>query len=129
MNQITKERNERCNRDDFKLIFIKSACKTENISLEQLSDKTMISEVEKNVFSKYRSETTDTDNKVLEAIRTNGQSKDKEAGKVLNRIYPQSDKNARDLFEGKKTWGEYNQKRKELYQTLKEEYNHIFSNK
>lgn len=129
MNQIAKERNDRCNRDDFVSIFIKSACKAENITLEQLSDKTMISEIEKSIFSKYRSENTDSNKKVLEAIRSVGESKDKEMGIVLERLYLQTDNNALDLFEGKKSWGEYNKSRKELIQVMQEEKNRIFSNK
>ena len=129
MNQIVKERNDRCNRDDFKLIFIKSACKPENITLEQLSDNTIISEAEKNVYSKYRSENIDTDRKLLEAIQTNGNSKDKEMGLVLERLYLQVEKNALDLFEGKITWGEYNKNRKVMNKTMQEERKHIFSNK
>ena len=129
MNQIAKEINDRCNSDEFKLFFIKSACKNENITLEQLSDKTMISEVEKPVFSKYRSELKDSNNKLLETIRINGESKDKEWSIVLERIYLQADKNALDLFEGKKTWGEYNKNRKEMFQIMQEERNRIFSNK
>jgi hypothetical protein len=129
INQIGKERNDRCNRDDFKLFFIKSACKTDDITLEQLTDKTMISEVEKTVFSKYRSENKDSNNKVQEAIRTDGAAKDKEMGLVLERIYLQADKNALDLFEGKITWCEYNKCRKEMDKTFKEGKIRIFSNK
>jgi CRISPR/Cas system-associated endoribonuclease Cas2 len=129
MNKIAKELNDICNRDDFKLVFIKSACKIENITLEQLSDKNMISEVEKPVLSRYRSEITDSTNKVLDAIRTGGDSKDKEMSVVLERIRLQVDKNALDLFEGKITWGEYNKCRKELAQIIKEERSRIFSKK
>lgn len=125
MNQITKERTDRCNRDEFQLIFIKSSCKADNITLEQLSDKTMISEVEKTVFSKYRSENADSNNKTLAVFRTNGNSQEKELGIVVEQIYLQLDKNALDLFESKITWGEYNKKRKELFQTLKEEQRRI----
>lgn len=125
MSEIIKERNERCNRDDFKLIFIKSACKVENITLEQLSDKTFISEVEKSSFSKYRAEAADTGNKILDANRNLGGPKEKEMGLVLERLNPQIDSNALDLFEGKKTWGEYNKNRKEMLRIIQEESSRI----
>jgi len=129
MNQIAKERNGRCNNDDFKLIFIKTSCKSDKITLEQLSDKSFISEAEKIVFSKYRSDTNDSNNMTMEAIRTNGEPKDKEMGLTLERLYLQSDKIALDLFEGKITWGEFNKNRKEQFQALQAERNRIFNNK
>jgi len=125
--QISQELNEKCAKAEFKPLFIKSACKARNISLEQLADITMISEVEKPVFSKYRSEGTDLNNQLLDAMRTDGQSKEKEFASVLEGVYAQLDKIALDLFEGRITWGQYNKKRKELYQGVKEEQSRIFS--
>jgi len=129
LSQISKQRLDRCNNDDFKIIFIKSACRPENITLEQLADKSIISEDEKPFFSKFRSENTDSDNQTLEAMRTNGNSKDKEMGLVLERFYMQAGKDSFNLFEGKITWGEYNKSRKDIYQILQSERNRILGNK
>jgi len=127
LNEIAKDINNICNKNDFNLIFIKSACRVEKITLEQLSDKSMILENEKTTFSQYRSEVKDKNNKLFELIRTYGDSKEKEFGLAGERFYLQTEQNALDLFEGKITWGEYNKKRKELFQTLQIERNSIFN--
>ena len=127
--QIAKENNDRCDREEFKLLFEKSACSNKKFTLEQLSDKSTISETEKSIFSKYRLEQSESNNKLLEAIRTLGGPKDKEYGLILERIYLKSDQSALDLFEGKETWGEYNRTRKENSQILDSERNRIFYNK
>lgn len=129
LNEIVKDLNKLCNREDYKLIFVKSACKPNDITFEQLTDKTMISEVDKTVFSKYRSELQDLNNRLQEAIRTYGGPKETEEGLVLDRTHLQIDKSALDLFAGKITWGEYNKYRKEIYRTEMEELNRISNKK
>lgn len=129
VNKIGKERKELCNREEFRLVIVKTPCNPESISLAQLSDNKIISEDEKTVFSKFRAEYTNLNNKLLEAIETKGDLKDKEFGLILGQIYLQADNNALNLFEGKITWGEFNKNRKEFNQKIKEERNRIIGNK
>ena len=106
LDQISKELTILCNREDYKIIFTKSACMPNNITLEQLSDNAMISEVEKTAFSKYSLEIEGIYKRFIESLKNYGTPEDKEFGSALERNNLRRDYNADDQFDGKITWGE-----------------------
>jgi len=128
MNQIAKEQNDMCNNDAFKLIFKKTSCKTDKITLEQLSDKSFISKAEKIVFLKFRTDTNNYNNRTIEVIQTSRVRQYNGFGIVLQQVFIQTDKSALDLYEGKITWGEFNKIRREQFQALQAEKNRILNN-
>jgi hypothetical protein len=129
INQLVKQRIERCNSGEFMLLASKSACQSENITFEQLSDKTTISEIEKPVLLKYRSYVGDTNNKIQGLIRDEGNATEKELGDIMERFSLLLEKDAADLIEGKITWGEYNKNRKERNRNYREQINEFMSKK
>jgi hypothetical protein len=126
---INKERSERCNKSEYKLLQTKMACKSNENSLQQLVDKNLISEEEKPIFSKYRIESQGSNDRLLDALRLYGNEKDKEASVVMEDMIKKTEEKALDLFEGKISWGEYNKCRKESYQYFEKERVRIYSSK
>ena len=98
-------------------IKIKSPCFANDITGEQLSDKSMIQDAEKNDFLKYREEVSAIDKKFSDISQTYGDSKDKEFGLFLEKNSIKNKRKASlDFAEGKITWGEFNKIRKETAQ-------------
>ena len=129
LTPITKNLNMLCERSDFKSIYAKSSCKADFITLAQLTDTSIITEAEKKIFSPYRSEVRALLQQQDDAIATYGGPKDKELGLVMLNLHQQSDENALELYDGRKSWGEYNKSRKASYERFKEERNRILSSK
>jgi len=129
MQQLTKKRLDRCNDGKFMLLFKKAACKIDDITLDQLEDKTTILESEKQYFKNYIYYVNKINTKTIELIQNDGNDKDKKIGLLLDKLYQQSDKIALDLYEEKITWGEYNKNRKKLHQVFKEDEKHILNTK
>ena len=129
LDQISKELTILCNREDYKIIFTKSACMPNNITLAQLADNAMISEVEKTAFSKYSLEVEGIYKRFIESLKNYGTPKAKEFGSALERINSRREKNTVDLFDGKIAWGEYNKNRKDIEQSIKDAVRRIYSTK
>ena len=129
LDQISKELSILCNRKEYKIIFTKSGCRPDDITLEQLADNAMISEGEKAAFSKYSSEVEGMYKRFIESLKIYGPPEDKEFGSALERINLRREKNAVDLFDGKITWGEYNKNQKDMEQSIEDAVRRIYSTK
>lgn len=117
LQSLNKESNDFCNKEEYKRFFIKSPCFANDITAEQLSDKSMIQDAEKNDFLKYREEVSAIDKKFSDIAQTYGDSKDKEFGLFLEKNSIKNKRKASlDFAEGKITWGEFNKIRKEIAQ-------------
>ena len=117
LQSLNKESNDFCNKEEYKRFFIKSPCFVNDITAEQLSDKSMIQDAEKNDFLKYREEVSAIDKKFSDIAQTYGDSKDKEFGLFLEKNSIKNKRKASlDFAEGKITWGEFNKIRKETAQ-------------
>jgi hypothetical protein len=117
LESLNKESNDFCTKEEYKRFFIKSPCFANDITVEQLSDKSMIQDAEKNDFLKYREEVSAIDKKFSDIAQTYGDSKDKEFGLFLEKNSIKNKRKASlDFAEGKITWGEFNKIRKELAQ-------------
>ena len=129
LDHISKELPIMCNREEYKIIFTKSGCRPDDITLEQLADNAMISEVEKAAFSKYSLEVEGIYKRFIESLKNYGTPEDKEFGSALERINSRREKNAVDLLDGKIAWGEYNKNQKDMEQSIKDAVRRIYSTK
>jgi hypothetical protein len=127
LQSLSKESNDFCNKEEYKRFFIKSPCFANDITAEQLSDKTMIQDTEKDAFLKYREEVSAIDKKFSDISQTYGDSKDKEFGLFLEKNSIKSKRKASlDFVEGKISWGEFNKSRKEIAQEGEKERIRIY---
>jgi hypothetical protein len=129
MDQLNREIQENCVRDEYKPYYAKTACKPEDISLEQLSDTSKISEIEKPVLSKLRSAGQTVNRRAQEAFRTYKGEKGTAIASALERSNARADKITLDLYQGSITWGEYNSRRKEAVQTYRDDFNQVVRGK
>ncbi|HUN53524.1 MAG TPA: hypothetical protein VMU29_00040 [Smithella sp.] len=124
---LSKESNDFCNKEEYKKFFIKSPCYANDITAEQLSDKSMIQESEKNDFLKYREEISSIDKKFSDIAQTYGDAKDKEFGKFLEKYSIVNKRKASlEFAEGKISWGEFNKSRKDIAQEGEKERIRIY---
>ena len=122
VDQIIRENQEVCKREEYKPLYLKSACKFTDISLEQLADTSRITATEKLLFPKLRSENQAHIEKAASAYRSYGGAQGLDGALVLERIERLSEKNALDLYEGTISWGDYSKRRKEIQQFYLDEF-------
>lgn len=110
-----------CQKPELKEYYSKTPCHVAGITFEHMSDDTKITPAQKNAMQKARILADDLNKEQLVINRTFGGER---GGKVSDLIEstssPQNDKNNLDLYNGKITWGEYNQKRKEIFTNISE---------
>lgn len=112
--RLTNEAKANCANPEFKPYYSKTACTALEITFEQLADSTKITPAQKAVLPKLRA-VIDENLKARNALnRRAGGRNAKIADYVVGNIMPQNDKNNLDLYNGKITWGEYNQRRKDI---------------
>jgi len=104
-----------CLSIEFKEYYAKTGCLPADITFEQLADTSKITPSQKVVMLKARSMADSANKEVLMIYKNSGQSIfQKYANLIEFTVMPQNDSNNLDLYNGKITWGEYNQKRKEI---------------
>lgn len=129
MKQIEKEQNDMCNNEALKSIFLKTSCKADKITLEQLDDKSFISESDKIIFSKYIDDTKSYNKKTIDVMQAYRVTQYKSIGIVMQQFFIQSEKSALDLYEGKITWGGFNKIRRDQFQSLQGKLREIANRK
>ena len=113
MERLKQKNAERCANPEFKEYYEMSPCLVEEISFKHISDTTKITPEQKKVFAKVRAE---IDASLRERARI-----DREAGNgfaaetALRFLIPQNDANNLDIYNGKINWGDYNTKRREIF--------------
>jgi hypothetical protein len=122
VDQIIRETQEACKREEYKPLYLKSECKVADISLEQLADKSRITATEKLLFQKLRSENHAHIEKAASAYRSYGGAQGLDAALILERTDKLFEKNAQDLFEGSISWGDYSKRRMEVQQFYLDEF-------
>jgi hypothetical protein len=126
LEQIIRENQEACKREEYKPLYLKSACKVADITVEQLADTSKISAAEKPLFAKLRPESPARMAKAVIAYRAYGGSQGIKGALVLDRTGSLYEKNAQDLYEGTITWGDYSKRRKEIQQFYLDEFEKTF---
>ena len=122
VDQIIRENQEACKRDEYNPLYLKSACRVTDITVEQLADTSRISATEKLLFQKLRSDNQTHLEKAALAYRSYGGAQGIDASSILERTERLFDKNAQDLYEGTISWGDYSKRRKEIQQFYLDEF-------
>lgn len=108
------EMKQFCLRDEFKNYMAKTACFTNEITFEQMSDTSYLNKSDKSMFLKMRKHAQAYNKKQNDRLRNWNTP---QAIKVANDNVPflfEQEKNDLNLYTGKITWGEYNTRRKEI---------------
>lgn len=113
--QRKQEMAFRCQDPDYSEIYAKTACRARDVTFEQISDKSKITSAQKKNFSKWRN---DVNNSLREQAtdypKYFGPKGQAMAAYTLNTYIPATERLNLQLYEGKITWGQYNQQRKEM---------------
>lgn len=105
----------RCNDPAYKMYFSKTACLASNISFDQMTDSSKITPQQKTVFLEFKKSADAQFSQYINSIKNIPNAPgEKSASLYQTTLLPETDKNSIDLYSGKITWGEYNQKRKEI---------------
>lgn len=112
--QVVEKIKAACASQEFREYYSKTACNTNDMSLAQLADNSKITEAQKIVFIKQQEVILAYNKEMYEVIRTAGPNGIREAENFKNFVQPLSEKNSLNLYMGSITWGEYNQRRKEI---------------
>lgn len=104
--------NERCANPAFAVIFQHSACRVNDTTLENLSDTTFVTDEQKPALSAYAKELQDFDERDVQLLRSSRPA----WVPIEQRSESEVQNNLALLYQGKETWGEYNQARKRLAQ-------------
>lgn len=123
--QAVIEYNQACRRKEYKRLLLHTACDNNDITLDQLADKSKLPATDRSLFSKFRSEAHALVTRVVTAYRSYGGPNGAEAALALQRAESLAEKNALALYEGTVTWGDYNKRRKEINDTFRDEFNKI----
>lgn len=125
VDQMISENHEACKREEFKPLYLKSACSISDISVDQLADTSIISATEMPLFQKLRSENKAYLEKAALAYRSYGGAQGVDEALILERTESLFEKNAQDLYEGTISWGAYSKRRKEIHQFYLDEFDKI----
>lgn len=118
---LLAESESKCGKSEYRVVFVKSACKTADITSQQRLDTSVITEEEKNAFLKYRDEQAAISNKALEIMQESSDPRLQDFRKFFVASQEEADANAFDLVSGMITWGQYNRRRIEASQALSAE--------
>jgi hypothetical protein len=103
-----------CKRTEYEAFYKKSACKEEDLSLEQMSDKSKATTEDKTIISKLREEEKYIVNKLTSNMSNFGSKTDANIALLIRNYSNYADQNYLKLFEGNITFGEFNKKRQEI---------------
>jgi hypothetical protein len=121
-DQAAQEAEVACRRDDLQAFYAKSACKVEDITLEQMSDTSKIAPEQKEALSKYRTANTAINAKLSDAFLKYGGETGAKVVAARERVIRDAQDYQLKLYEGKLTWGEYNMARHERNKQFQQEY-------
>jgi hypothetical protein len=115
-----------CSKPEYAMLFTKTACNANDITFENIADSTKITQEQKTVFPKYRTEVDAVFKEFIVYAHANGKDKDKQWADYLDSIQTEIDKYTLGLYSGAITWGEYNQYRKGMNARHQVEWKRIF---
>ena len=125
VEQIIKEQNEVCAREEYKPLFLHTWCEPKDTGFEHFVDRSKLSESDKPLFLKFQSEWGRLLLRSEAAARAYGGSKGKDLAAAFARGESLALKNRLNLYEGKITWGEYNKRRKKITDMFRRDYDRI----
>ena len=115
--QNLADRNkELCDDPQYKAYLDKSPCFGKPITPNQLSDTSKITEEQKVVLEKYRRELADYRKERIAYDRKYGGSRGGKISDIVDTyLIPKTNLNAQNLYDGNISWGEYNQRKVEIF--------------
>jgi len=103
-----------CEQPDYAALFAKSPCQYTNITFQQLADGSSITPEERSLLIRYRTEMEALYKGLANELRARGTDIDKQYADYINSLQDNVTNVYLDVLNGKITWGEFNQRRKEL---------------
>ncbi len=125
IDQLEAEAKVVCAREEYKPLFLHTACAAENITLEQLADKSMLAATDKPLFWKLHAENHVIATKLATALRLYGGAQGVDVALASERADRSIEKNALALYDGTTNWGDYNERWKEINEMLNDEFDSI----
>ena len=113
IDKLTQQSNERCVNPEFKPYYDKTPCLASQINFQYVSDTSKITPTQKKVFLAVRAGIDESQRQRIKVDRETGFGW---AADVVEQFsIPPNDANNLDLLNGKITWGEYNTKRRDIF--------------
>jgi hypothetical protein len=113
LDKLKQQTDSRCADSEFRPYYEKTPCLANQINFQYVSDTSKITPIQKKVFQKLRSA---IDENQRERIRVDRETGFGWAADLIEQyLIPPNDANNLDLLNGKITWGEYNTKRRDIF--------------
>jgi hypothetical protein len=121
VESVKNEELELCSREDLRPYYSKTPCMAEDTTLEQMADNSRITNVEKVAMNKARVELKRINKEMEDLIRQYDPHRAPSVTARREQAAGDQDKVALDFYEGRITRGEYNKRRQEIHNKLKED--------
>lgn len=119
--------NSLCQSKEYAAFYAKSACESKDITLNQLSDNSRVTPAQKSVLPGLQVQIKDFYKQYIAGIRKFDGAKGAVFANYLDTEFlPKLDKAYLALYNGKITWGEFNQKRKEYFEDNQRKHKEIY---
>lgn len=113
LDKLKQQTDSRCANSEFKPYYEKTPCLANQINFQYVSDTSKITPTQKKVFQNLRSA---IDENQRERVRVDRETGFGWAADLMEQfLIPPNDANNLDLLNGKITWGEYNTKRRDIF--------------
>lgn len=120
--QLAEKTKAVCSKPEYVVILANTTCSAKDITFAHIADSSKITQEQKTALPKYRTELDVLGKEHVEYTRTHGTIIDKQWADFLESVQPEIDKYNLDLYNGVITWGEYNQRRKDLTTKMQAEW-------
>ena len=111
---LSKKIKSLCIEPEYATYFAKTFCTPSELSLAMMSDRTKITEAQKNALNAWDPAYDKLANEMNEALALTSAANKQMADYNKLVAFPAAQKNRLDLYQGNITWGVYNRKRKEI---------------
>jgi hypothetical protein len=125
MSKNESDSQARCNDPAYKTYYSKTACFTKDITIDQMADASKITPQQKPALIAVKKSLDAQMAQVFISLKQVPNAPGEKMYSIYQSQSSESDKNILDLYSGKTTWGEYNQKRKELGTKLQESFKNL----
>ena len=113
LDKLKQQTDSRCASPEFKPYYEKTPCLANQINFQYVSDNSKITAIQKKVIQNLRSA---IDENQRERVRVDRETGFGWAADLMEQfLIPPNDANNLDLLNGKITWGEYNTKRRDIF--------------
>ena len=114
ISALTNKIKYLCIEPEYAVYFAKTFCTPSELSLAMMSDRSKITQAQKNALNAWAQAYDKLADELNEALALTSPANKQMANYNKLIAFPAAQKNRLELFEGKITWGVYNRKRKEI---------------